>query len=45
MSVTKGMSTQRMVGLMAEIYGVEGVTFDMVLCIGACVLVCLSAFF
>lgn len=36
MSVTKGMSTQRMVALMAEVYGIEGVSFDMVLCIGAC---------
>jgi len=33
-SVTKGMSTQRMVGLMAEVYGINGVTFDFVLCIG-----------
>jgi len=33
-SVTKGMSTQRMVGLMAEVYGIEGVSFDFVLCIG-----------
>jgi len=33
-SVTKGMSTQRMVGLMAEVYGIEGVSFDLVLCIG-----------
>jgi len=33
-SVTKGMSTQRMVGLMAEVYGIEGVAFDFVLCIG-----------
>jgi len=33
-SVTKGMSTQRMVGLMAEVYSPQGVDFDFVLCVG-----------
>lgn len=33
-SVTKGMSTQRMVGLMAEVYSPQGVEFDFVLCVG-----------
>ncbi|KAF5827092.1 glycosyltransferase family 20-domain-containing protein [Dunaliella salina] len=33
-SVTKGMSTQRMIGLMADVYGIDGVTFDFVLCVG-----------
>lgn len=32
--VTKGLATQRMVGLMAEVYGPERVFFDFVLCIG-----------
>ena len=31
-----GMSTQCIVGLMADIYGLDGVTFDMVVCIGGC---------
>ena len=34
MSVTKGMATQRMIGLMAEVYGVDAVHFDFVLCVG-----------
>jgi trehalose 6-phosphate synthase/phosphatase len=33
-SVTKGMATQRMLGLMAEVYGMEAVHFDFVLCVG-----------
>jgi hypothetical protein len=32
--VTKGLATQRMLALMAEVYGAEGVGFDFTLCIG-----------
>lgn len=35
--VTKGLATQRMVALMSEMYGMERVSFDFVLCIGKCI--------
>lgn len=36
MGVTKGLATQRMVQLMADVYGLDRVQFDFVLAIGGC---------